>query len=89
MVTPKSNEKKLYDNHNSVETSLSDNDHYGRINSKYFDINEVNDLNINGKHFGTTNLNQGINNSFFDFQIFNNRLIYWTKNWHRHTYKLY
>ena len=59
-VTPSTKEAlKLifYNNCNSIELPFDDNDHHTFINSKYYDINELNALNNKGNYFGILHLN--------------------------------
>ena len=42
IITPRSNKTNFYNNFNSIELSFDDNGHHTFINSKYYDINELN-----------------------------------------------
>ena len=45
IITPRSNKNNFYNNCNSKEMPFGDNDHHTFINSKYYNINELNVLN--------------------------------------------
>ena len=57
IITPRSAKTNFYNNCNSMEIPFDDNDHRTFINSKYYDINELNALNNEAKYFGILHLN--------------------------------
>ena len=57
IITPRSAKTNFYNNCNSMEIPFDDNDHRTFINSKYYDINELNALNNKANYFGILHLN--------------------------------
>ena len=57
IITPRSTKTKFHNNYNSRKIPFDDNDHHIFINSKYYNINELNALNNKGKYFGILHLN--------------------------------
>ena len=57
IITPRSSKTNFYNNCNSIEMPFDDNDHHTFINSKYYDINELNALNNKVNYFGILHLN--------------------------------
>ena len=57
IITPRSTKTNFYNNCNSIEMPFDDNDHHTFINSKYYDINELNTLNNKSNYFGILHLN--------------------------------
>ena len=58
IITPRSTKTVFFFNNcNSIEMPFDDNDHHTFINSKYFDINELNALNNKANYFGILHLN--------------------------------
>ena len=57
IITPRSSKTNFYNNCNSIEMPFDDNDHHTFINSKYYNINELNALNNKVNYFGILHLN--------------------------------
>ena len=57
IITPRSTKTNFYKDCNSIEMPFDDNDHHTFINSKYYDINELNTLNNKSNYFGILHLN--------------------------------
>ena len=57
IVTSNSNKSDFYNSYNSVEEPFDDDNHHILINSKYFNINEINTLKTKENHFGILHLN--------------------------------
>ena len=57
VITPRSSKTNFYNNCNSIEMPFDDNDHHTFINSKYYNINELNALNNKVNYFGILHLN--------------------------------
>ena len=57
IITPRSTKTNFYNNCNSIKMPFDDNDHHTFINSKYYNINELNALNNKGNYFGILHLN--------------------------------
>ena len=57
IITPRSTKTNFYNNCNSIEMLFDDNDHHTFINSKYYDVNELNALNNKANYFGILHLN--------------------------------
>ena len=57
IITPNSNKSDFYDSCNSIEVPFNDDNHHIFINSKYFNINEINSLKAKENHFGMLHLN--------------------------------
>ena len=57
IITPRSTKTNLYNNCNSIEMPFDDSDDHTFINSKYYDINELNVLSNKENYFGILHLN--------------------------------
>ena len=57
IITPRSTKTNFYNNCNSIEMPFDDNNHHTFINSKYYNINELNALNNKVNYFGILHLN--------------------------------
>ena len=57
IITPNSNKSDFYNNCNSIEVHFDDSQYHILINSKSFNINEINALKIKKNHFGILHLN--------------------------------
>ena len=66
IITPRSSKTNFYNNCNSIEMPFDDNDHHTFINSKYYDINELNALNNKVNYFGILHLNIASLSKHFD-----------------------
>ena len=60
IITPRSTKTNFYNNCNSIEMPFDDNNHHTFINSKYYDINEMNVLNNKANYFGIAFLSKHI-----------------------------
>ena len=66
IITSRSTKTNFYDNCNFIEIPFDDNDYYTFINSKYYDINELNALNSKANYFGILHLNIASLNKHID-----------------------
>ena len=57
IIIPNSNKSDFYNSCNSIEVPFDDDNHHFLINSKYFNINEINALKTKENHFGILHLN--------------------------------
>ena len=57
LITTNSNKSDFYNSVHTIEVAFDDDDHHVLINSKYFSINEVNDLKTKENHFSFLDLN--------------------------------
>ena len=57
IIIPNSNKSDFYNSCNSIEVPFADDNYHILINSKYFNINEMNALKTKENHFGILHLN--------------------------------
>ena len=57
IIPPNSNNSDFYDSCNFIEVPFDDDNHHILVNSKYFNINEMNALKLKENHFGILHLN--------------------------------
>ena len=57
IIIPNSNKSDFYNSCNSIEVPFDDDNHHIFIDSKYFNINEINALKTKENHFGILHLN--------------------------------
>ena len=66
VITFRSTKTNFYNNCNFIEMPFDDNDHHTFINSKYYDINELNAVNSKANYFGILHLNIASLNKHID-----------------------
>ena len=66
IITPNSNKIDFYNSCNSIEVPFNDDNHHILINSKYFNVNEINTLKRKENHFGILHLNIASLNKHID-----------------------
>ena len=57
VFTPNNNKSNFYNSWNSIEVPFDDDNHHVLLNSKYFNVNEINALKTKENHFGILHLN--------------------------------